>query len=125
MSDIVKREDLVVPYHHVPAKPRGNVGGLMEQSLPMAAMFLKNKLLSWSALFLAIQSYLSEPNNKPDTDEQARQPPLLRVVFALIALVTCYIEFIFPSANPQIKRTAAGKVAETVSSSIAAATSTK
>lgn len=102
-----KREDLVVPYHHFPAKPRAEAGSMISQTLPMAAMFMRNKIMSWSALFLAIQSYLSEPINKPQDDSQAgSQPPLLRVVFALVSLLTCYLDIFFPSTNPAIKKSA-------------------
>lgn len=102
------RPDLVVPYHHVPAKPRSEAAsGMVSQTLPMAAMFMRNKVLSWSAVFLALQSYLSEPVNKPETADSAAQPPLLRVVFAAISLATCYLEFFFPGTSPALKRAAA------------------
>lgn len=98
---------------------------MIAQSLPMAAMFMRNKLLSWTSLFLAIQSFLNEPTNKPVDNDSTQQPPLLRVAFALISLVTCYVEYIYPSVSPKAKRTAVAKVSETISSTIAAATSTK
>lgn len=98
---------------------------MIAQSLPMAAMFMKNKLLSWTSLFLAIQSFLNEPIHKQenkDKDSQ-QQPPILRVVFALIALGTCYIDLIFPNTG---RATKAGNLAksasETVSSVISSAT---
>ncbi|QEL61798.1 hypothetical protein CJJ09_003954 [Candidozyma auris] len=108
-----KREDLVVPYHHFPAKPRAEAGSMISQTLPMAAI-----------LVLAIQSYLSEPINKPQDDSQAgSQPPLLRVVFALVSLSTCYLDIFFPSTNPAIKKSAIAQVSETVSSVVSEATS--
>lgn len=71
----------------------------------MAAMFMRNKLLSWASLFLALQSYLTEPINKPPTDKDAgSQPPLLRIFFALISLITCYMEFYFPGSSSLIKK---------------------
>lgn len=98
------REDLVVPYKHFPAKPRGEASSMVSQSLPMAAMFMKNKMLSWASLFLSIQSYLNEPINKPTSeDDQAQQPPLLRVLFAFVSLGTCYMDLFFPGANPAVR----------------------
>lgn len=77
---------------------------MISQTLPMAAMFMRNKLLSWSAFFLAIQTYLSEPINKPESSSDlGSQPPLLRIVFALISLMACYVEFVFPGTNPALK----------------------
>ncbi|KAL6454042.1 hypothetical protein SBY92_003499 [Candida maltosa Xu316] len=111
------REELVVPYKHVPVKPRKDSSGVLAQSLPMAAMFMRNKLLSWTSLFLAIQSYLNEPINKPPTDEQS-QPAILRVVFALVAIATCYMDVVFPGTNPGLQK--AAKIA----SDAAAATAT-
>lgn len=102
------RPDLVVPYRHVPAKPRNEAAsGMVSQTLPMAAMFMRNKVLSWSAVFLALQSYLSEPINKPETTDAASQPPSLRILFGVISLATCYLEFFFPGTSPALKRAAA------------------
>ncbi|KAI5963020.1 uncharacterized protein KGF55_002812 [Candida pseudojiufengensis] len=98
------RAELVVPYRHVPAKARKDAGNIISQSLPMAAMFMKNKMLSWAALFLSIQSYLNEPINKEAED--GAQPPILKIVFALVAVLTCYIDVIFPQTNPTIKKAA-------------------
>lgn len=99
------RPDLVVPYRHSPAKPRNEAAsGMISQTLPMAAMFMRNKILSWSSLFLAIQSYLSEPINKPQGQAADALPPLLRVAFALISMATCYLEFFFPGTSPNLRR---------------------
>lgn len=96
---------------------------MIAQSLPMAAMFMKNKLLSWTSLFLAVQSFLNEPIHKQEDKDSQQQPPILRVVFALIALGTCYIDLIFPNTG---RATKAGNLAksasETVSSVISSAT---
>lgn len=67
----------------------------------MAAMFMRSKLLSYASLFLSIQAYLNEPVNAPKTDDEAAtaQPPLLRVLFSLIGVATCYMDIIFPSTS--------------------------
>lgn len=100
---------------------------MVAQTLPMAAMFMKNKLLSWSAFFLAIQSWLNEPINRPADDTSlstATQPPLLRILFSFISLATCYIEFFFPAASTNVKRVskAAVDAASATASSIASST---
>jgi len=112
-------------YRHLPAKPRNDSSSsMMSQTLPMAAMFMRNKIMSWSSVFLALQTYLSEPINKPATSsDTASQPPLLRLAFALISLLTCYVEFFFPSTSPTLKR-AAIQAAESVTSAAAEAVST-
>lgn len=110
------RENAVVRYYHVPAQPRNVSGNVMSQSLPMAAMFLKNKAIAWSSLFLAIQAYLNEPKNKPlENDSSAAsagaQPPLFQVIFAIIGLATCYMDVFFPVVAP-IAKNVADTVAE-------------
>ncbi|ODV81833.1 uncharacterized protein CANTADRAFT_87794 [Suhomyces tanzawaensis NRRL Y-17324] len=116
------REDLVVPYKHVAAKKRSEASGMIAQSLPMAAMFMRNKLLSWSAFFLAVQSYLNEPINAP-SDDSVQQPPLLRIVFAVISMLTCYMDIVFPNSSPQAKRSFLQNAAETATAAAATATS--
>lgn len=110
---------LTSSYHHIPAKPRTEASNMISQTLPMAAMFMRNKLMSWSAIFLAIQSYLSEPINKPTSGkESGAQPPLLRVLFALISLSTCYLDIFFPSTNPALRKDFSQKVSEKVSDTV-------
>lgn len=93
---------------------------MIAQSLPMAAMFMRNKLLSWSALFLAIQSYLNDPiNAERDADAQ---PPFLRIVFAIVSLFTCYIDLFFPNTTPAAKRSAVEQVASLVTLAVTQAT---
>ncbi|CAK7891739.1 hypothetical protein CAAN1_01S06854 [[Candida] anglica] len=117
MAPQIPRPDLVVPYKHTPAKARSEASSIISQSLPMAAMFMRNKMLSWSAFFLAVQSYLNEPIHKQEEEASSgQQPPLLRVLFAIIALFSCYVDIFFPSAG------AAGKKA-VVDAAAAAATS--
>lgn len=92
---------------------------MVAQTLPMAAMFLRNKMLSWTAVFLSVQAYLAEPNNKVKDEKDTSQPPLLRVLFALISLFTCYIDIVFPSKPTNV----AQKVVESAAETIAAVTS--
>lgn len=96
---------------------------MVSQTLPMAAMFMRNKIMSWSSVFLALQSYLSEPINKPKNDADAGlQPPLLKLTFALISLVTCYLEFFLPNTSPSLKAAIVKAGAEATSSVVEAAT---
>lgn len=86
----------------------------------MAAMFMRNKLLSWSAVFLAIQSYLNEPAHKQEEKkDSANQPPLLRILFAIISLFTCYMDVFFP--QPQKTAKFVKDAAETIAAATTAA----
>lgn len=87
-----------IRYVHHPPKTRNAASNFMGQNLPMAAMFLRNKPLSWACMFIAIQSYLNEPAFKQQQDES--QPAIFRIIFALIAVATSYMDIVFPSAGP-------------------------
>lgn len=94
---------------------------MISQSLPMAAMFMRNKLLSWTAVFLAVQAFMNEPINSPKESEG--QPPILRVIFGIVSLLTCYMDLIFPNTSSNAKRDIVSDVASTVASTVSAATS--
>ncbi|KAG7880086.1 hypothetical protein KL906_000576 [Ogataea polymorpha] len=88
-------------YVHVPVKPRNSATGFAAQNLPMVAMFMRNKPLAWSCLLLAVQSYLNEPLIKSPDDEA--QPAIFKVVFAVISVLTSYMDLVFPNTNPQAR----------------------
>lgn len=93
---------------------------MIAQSLPMAAMFMRNKLLSWASLFLAIQSYLNEPiNGEKPADAQ---PPFLRIVFAIVSLFTCYLDLFFPNTGSAPKLSLLSNVASLVTLAVSLAT---
>lgn len=97
---------------------------MISQTLPMAAMFMKNKMLSWAAVFLAVQAYLNEPIHKPESpDDAQKQPPFMRVLFSFISLLTCYMDLVFPGTNPALRKaaTSAAAAASSTASSIASA----
>lgn len=90
----------------------------------MAAMFMKNKILSWASVFLALQSYLTEPVNKAPSEKDAGgQPPLLRLAFAFISLATCYLEFVFPSTSQTLKSPLAESVTDAAATAVSTAAS--
>lgn len=65
---------------------------MFSSTLPLAAMFMKNKIMSWAALFTAIQLYLNEPKVRaPDA-----QPASISIVTAIVGLLTCYSDFVLP-----------------------------
>lgn len=110
-----------MPYVHHPAKPRGEASAVVAQSLPMAAMFMRNRMLSWTAVLLAVQLWLNEPRHKQPDDDKAQQPAILRVTFAVMSLLMCYAELVIPSMSPlarqeQMLKKAAEKAAESASS---------
>ncbi|KAI0461067.1 hypothetical protein LJB42_001397 [Komagataella kurtzmanii] len=76
---------------------RNTAANVVGSTLPMAAMFLRNKVVSWSALFIALQAYLNEPRFKPQNKDGPSQPGLMTVGFALLAVLTSYTDVLFPT----------------------------
>jgi hypothetical protein len=90
---------------------------MFSNTLPLAAMFLRNKILSWAALFTALQVYLNEP---PVRGKDA-QPAWITLVTSVIGLVTCYMDFVIPKRLPP---PVAQRAAESVSTAVQAAVET-
>ncbi|CAN6596259.1 hypothetical protein TRVA0_001S02498 [Trichomonascus vanleenenianus] len=94
-----RRADLIVPYEHVPMNS-SEPSSMFSSTLPLAAMFMRNKLLAWAAVFTAIQSFLNEPINKKAGDSQ---PAWITLMTALIGLLTCYMDFVMPNMRPTVR----------------------
>ncbi|VVT56360.1 uncharacterized protein SAPINGB_P005004 [Magnusiomyces paraingens] len=114
-----RRADLVIPYRA--RKPLKNeVSSAMSSSMPIAAMFLRNKILAWASLFTTIQGYLNEPAQLASDS----QPAWLSVLLAAVGIVTCYMDIIMPPRGPTMAnaaREAAAAVTESITTSIVAA----
>lgn len=74
---------------------------------------MRNKLLSWVALFTALQMFLNEPKVK----KADSQPAWVSVITAFVGILTCYMDFVIPKRIPE-----ASQVAETTTTVAAAIT---
>ncbi|EMF07974.1 uncharacterized protein SEPMUDRAFT_152299 [Sphaerulina musiva SO2202] len=90
----MRRPDLVVPYH-APEKDEGatDFQSTMTSTLPMAAIFTRNKLLGWTAVLFSIQSWLSET---PAQKAVASSPAYLQVGMAALSLAVGYMPLFMP-----------------------------
>lgn len=91
-----RREDLIVPYVHKPEEKGKSGTSMMSQSMPMAAMFMKSKLLAWCGLLSSIQTYLNEPEF-PASDAT---PAWMAVSTAILSLCVTYMDFVFHRPVP-------------------------
>ncbi|SCW01269.1 LAFE_0D08856g1_1 [Lachancea fermentati] len=99
----VKRPDLSVAYNHVKVPSPYTAGvsqGILSQSMPMAAMFMKNKFLAWFAVISMLHYYLTGEVNE---SASADQSPLLKIVMSLVSLLVCYMGLALPQP-PAIPR---------------------
>lgn len=109
-----RRVELIVPYVHKPEKTGRSPTSAFSASLPMAAMFMRSRILSWCALFTAMQVYLNEPEERaPDA-----QPAWMSLIIAILGVGTSYMDFIgkrpVPKGTAQATATAAAATVETI-----------
>jgi len=95
----MRREDLIIPYQEPVAKEGGgDISSTMSTTLPMAAMFTRNKYIGWTSVVFSIQTWLSE---SAESKKTASQPAYFAVGMALMALVVTYLPlFLPPPATP-------------------------
>ncbi|KAK9385384.1 hypothetical protein V1515DRAFT_608469 [Lipomyces mesembrius] len=91
-----KRANLCVRYVPMQLKSRDDVSSMMASTLPMVAMFLRNKLIGWSALLMTVQSWLSE--SEASSNESA-QPGWLKVLMSFVGVIVCYMDIFFPAQS--------------------------
>ena len=121
VRDVIRKEN-VKRYVHVPVKPKNSASNFVSQNLPMAAMFLKNKALSWACLFIAVQTYLNEPYIKDPSDDSSSG--IFKILFASVALGTSYLDLVFPTMGGFMGPNAAGTATEAATEAVAAAAAT-
>jgi hypothetical protein len=84
--------------------------------------FINLRILSWAAVFTALQSYLNEDKNRAADS----QPAWISMVTACIGLLTCYSDLVLPRRAPPVPKravqSAVEMASETISSVISSAT---
>ncbi|CAI4830180.1 CLN_G0056280.mRNA.1.CDS.1 [Saccharomyces cerevisiae] len=108
----VARPDLCVSYKKI-APPKGlypatpSISGVVNQSMPMAAIFLRNKFIAWFSLIQSVHYYLNtdediivayKENKAPSPMDQ---PPAIKLFMSLIGLCVCYMNLVFPQQIAQ------------------------
>lgn len=73
----------MVPYTAPEEKENADVTGTMSSTLPMAAIFTRNKMIGWVSVLFATQSWLSET---PQQKATASTPAYFSVGMAILAL---------------------------------------
>ncbi|KAJ8105162.1 hypothetical protein OPT61_g10347 [Boeremia exigua] len=85
----MRRADLIVPYTEPANKSDDNMSSTMASTLPMAAMFTRNKV----AVVFSVQSWLAET---PDQKKKSTTPAYFSVGMALMSLLVSYSSLILP-----------------------------
>ncbi|KAE8151927.1 translation initiation factor SU [Aspergillus avenaceus] len=81
----MRRLDLAIPYVDPPAnKNDADMSGAMSSTMPMAAMFTRNRMIGWVSFVFSLQTWLGET---PEQKRTASTPAYMSVFMSLMALV--------------------------------------
>ncbi|KAK9470203.1 uncharacterized protein V1510DRAFT_370725 [Dipodascopsis tothii] len=98
-----KREALSVQYVPLPIRRQQSSAGIITSTLPMVAMFLRNKIIAWAAVLIAVQHYLNEPPSdapglySPDGEDSSGG--LMKVLMSIAGLLVSYMDLVFPQQS--------------------------
>ncbi|KAF4999465.1 hypothetical protein FDECE_11501 [Fusarium decemcellulare] len=89
-----RRPDLVVPYQEPKSSSdTTDFSSTMSTTLPMAAMFTRNKMVGWAAVVFSIQSWLGESE---DSKKNSTTPGYFSVGMSIMALAVTYLPMFLP-----------------------------
>ncbi|RGP61824.1 hypothetical protein FLONG3_10411 [Fusarium longipes] len=89
-----RRTDLIVPYQEPKSSGEStDISSTMSTTLPMAAMFTRNKLVGWASVVFSIQSWLGESE---DSKKNSTTPGYFSVGMSVMALVVTYLPIFLP-----------------------------
>ncbi|KAJ5910177.1 hypothetical protein N7504_004820 [Penicillium tannophilum] len=104
----MRRADLVIPYVDPPKSGNeADMSSTMSSTMPMAAMFTRNRMIGWVAFVFSLQGWLAE---SPDQKKTAATPAYMSVLMSLMALVVTYFPLFLP---PQAKNAPAAAMPST------------
>ncbi|KAL7951934.1 hypothetical protein V8C42DRAFT_305664 [Trichoderma barbatum] len=90
----MRRADLIVPYQEPVVKGEvTDFSSTMSSTLPMAAMFMRNKFVGWIAVVFSIQTWLGESE---DSKKSSGTPGYFSVGMSLMALAVTYLPMFLP-----------------------------
>ncbi|KAH8886727.1 hypothetical protein GQ53DRAFT_827701 [Thozetella sp. PMI_491] len=95
-----RRPDLIIPYQE-PAGKGDNVEfqSTLSSTLPMAAIFMRNKYIGWAAVVFSMQSWLGESE---DSKKSQSTPGYFSVGMSFMALLVTYLPmFLPPTPGPR------------------------
>ncbi|KAI9860018.1 MAG: hypothetical protein M1813_006365 [Trichoglossum hirsutum] len=89
-----RRPDLAIPYMEPERKGDDtDIASTMASTLPMAAMFTRNRMIGWTAVVFALQNWLAEPSAQKSA---GKTPAYFSVGMAIMSLVVAYMPLFLP-----------------------------
>ncbi|KAI1245784.1 hypothetical protein MGN70_012678 [Eutypa lata] len=91
----MRRFDLVVPYQEPATKAGDNseFSSTLSSTLPMAAIFTRNRYIGWASVVFSLQSWLGESE---ETTKTTATPGYFTVGMSLMALGVTYLPLFLP-----------------------------
>ncbi|ETS77843.1 hypothetical protein PFICI_09905 [Pestalotiopsis fici W106-1] len=104
----MRRADLVVPYQEPAAKgDSADFSSTLSSTLPMAAIFTRNRYIGWASIVFSVQSWLGESEEATKT---STTPGYFTIGMSLMALATTYLPMFLPPP-PNARGTGTGPAA--------------
>ncbi|KAI6357098.1 hypothetical protein MCOR25_007741 [Pyricularia grisea] len=102
----MRRADLIVPYQAPAPKADGaDIQSTISSTLPMAAIFMRNRFIGWAAVVFSLQSWLGESE---ESKNNSATPGYFGVGMSLMSLVVCYLPMFLPPQAGGLNRGATG-----------------
>ncbi|QUC20082.1 uncharacterized protein UV8b_04323 [Ustilaginoidea virens] len=90
----MRRPDLVVPYQEPAASSdKPEFSSTISSTLPMAAMFTRNRYIGWAAVVFTVQNWLGESE---DAKKKSSTPGVFSVLMSVMALGVTYMPLFLP-----------------------------
>ncbi|KAK1758598.1 hypothetical protein QBC47DRAFT_145892 [Echria macrotheca] len=92
----MRRADLIIPYQEPAAKSdSAEFGSTLSSTLPMAAVFMRNRYVGWAAVVYSVQNWLGESE---DAKKSNSTPGYFTVGMSLMSLLVTYLPIFLPPA---------------------------
>ncbi|KAF3001079.1 hypothetical protein G7054_g14542 [Neopestalotiopsis clavispora] len=105
----MRRADLVVPYQEPAAKgDAADFSSTLSSTLPMAAIFTRNRYIGWASIVFSVQSWLGESEEATKT---STTPGYFTIGMSLMALATTYLPIFLPPPPNAARGTSTGPAA--------------
>merc|ERR1711939_212223 len=89
----MRRSDLVIPYVEPKPDDKADFSSTFSSTMPMAAMFTRNKMIGWLALMMSLLNWLGET---PAQRATATQPGYLTFGMSILAVAVTYMPLFLP-----------------------------
>ncbi|KAM7209645.1 protein Asterix [Naviculisporaceae sp. PSN 640] len=100
----MRRPDLIIPYQEPVAKGEtGELQSTIASTLPMAAIFMRNRYVGWAAFVFSIQTWLGESE---ESKKSSSTPGYFSVGMAFMSLIVTYLPIFLPPQPPFLRGSA-------------------